>query len=194
MDWLTELAHTNYGLAATLFIFARAVAIIVPPVPGAVLDLPAVQVFGWKWGFIFSEIGTMLGASVAFGIARRLRERKPGRVVRKFLRLDNVRKWEQCLPTGDQFVAWVAIRLPTNSAFDYISYAAGFTNCSVQVFFWSTLAGNLPIVFVFFFLAGKGFQQSLYAGWILPLAFLGIVSLPVTLYLRRKIAKLPLED
>jgi uncharacterized membrane protein YdjX (TVP38/TMEM64 family) len=191
MAWLTELAHTNWGFAAAIFVLARAMAIIVPPIPGAALDLPAVQIFGWKWAFVLSEAGTMLGALVAFGLSRRLRSSKVGRLVGRLFRIEKVQEWERRLPAGDQFLAWVAIRLPSNAAFDYISYAAGLTNCTVRMFFWSTLIGNVPVVLAFFFLAGLGFQHSPLVGWALPLAFVGLVSIPVTLRLRRKIANLP---
>lgn len=187
MTWWLDIAKENLLVAAVIFIPLRAAAIVVAPIPGAALDIPAVQVFGWKLAFVLSELGTMLGALTSFWIARRLRQTKLGRFVAGRLRLDRVEAWQQRLPSHDQFLAWIALRLPTNVAFDYISYAAGLTNCSAQMFFWTTLIGNVPITVVFFYLAGIGFKYGSVTGWILPLSFLALFSIPVTLRLRQKV-------
>jgi uncharacterized membrane protein YdjX (TVP38/TMEM64 family) len=190
MTWLREFSQIHYVFAAVLFVLARAMAIIIPPIPGAALDLPAVQIFGWQWALVLSEVGTMLGAMVSFGLARWQRNSKIGKLFSRLFKIDKVQEWERRLPPRDQFLAWVAFRLPANAAFDYISYAAGLTNCTPRMFFWSTLIGNIPVVFVFFFLAGVGFQFNSLIGWILPLAFIGVFSLPVFLRLRRKMLPL----
>jgi len=174
-------------LASIVFVLVRALAILLPPIPGAVLDIPAVQVFGWRLAFVLSETGTMLGALGAFAIGRRMRQTGTGRIAMKLLRIHIIRDWERRLPPGDRFLAWVAMRLPSNAAFDYISYAAGLTDCSWRMFFWSTLLGNIPIVLAFFYLAGLGFQTSWVLGWAAPLALLGLVSVPVSLRLRRQL-------
>ena len=55
------------------------------------------------------------------------------------------------------------------------------------MFFWSTLLGNIPVVLMFFFLAGIGFQYSRLTGWILPLAFVALFSVPIMIRLNRKL-------
>lgn len=189
MDWLRDLANANWILAAVLFVLLRATAIVVPPIPGALLDIPAVQIFGWAWAFVLSEMGTMLGALIAFTLGRTLRITKLGLWVGKLLRIEVIKEWEKRLSAEDRFLGWVALRLPTNAAFDYISYAAGLTNCSVAMFFWSTLIGNIPVVFSFFVVAGVGFHYGNVIGWLLPLIFIGFFSIPVAFRLKKRLEK-----
>lgn len=194
MTWLSDLFNAHPVVAALVFVGFRALAIIVAPIPGAALDIPAVSLFGWKQAFVLSEAGTMIGAICNFLVARRLQSTRVGRFITRRFHLEKVQQWERVLPPRDKFLAWIALRLPTNFAFDYISYAAGLTKCTFGMFFWTTLIGNIPVVLVFFFLAGVGFEQNALAGWLLPIVFLMIFSLPVALHLRRKIAKLPPPD
>jgi uncharacterized membrane protein YdjX (TVP38/TMEM64 family) len=179
----------TFILSAFGFILLRAGAIVIAPIPGAVLDIPAVQIFGWKVGLCLAEVGIMIGASVSFWIARTSRRTKLFRWVDRRLHLDEVRKWETRLPASDQLLGWIALRLPTNVAFDYISYAAGLTNCSYSIFFWSTLIGSFPGVFLFFLLSGVGFKIGTIWGWLVPLALLAAFSLPVIFRLKQKIKR-----
>lgn len=150
---------SNYPiLAPIIFIIVRSLAIIIPPIPGILIDLPGIITFGWFWGFIYAEIGIMLGAMIAFSIARRFREP----IVRRISSLQKIEEWENKLSENQKFWTLVAIRLPTNALFDYISYAAGFTKISFVKFFFSTLLGNIPSVFLVFYFGGLSFQKGIY--------------------------------
>lgn len=171
-DWFAAAADADPILFAILYVAFRAFAVVASPIPGALLDVPAVGVFGWQVAFLLAEIGVMTGALTAFGVARHFRER----VVAKFVSLRKVQEWESALPPADRFAAWIALRFPSNLAFDYISYAAGLTNCSIGVFFWSTLLGNLPVMLGFFLLAGIGIEINGILAWVLPGIFLLVVA------------------
>ena len=56
----------------------------------------------------------------------------------------------------------VALRLCTNSLFDYISYAAGLTRMSSWKFFLSSLIGSIPGLFLFYYFGGLLYQNNLY--------------------------------
>ena len=142
----------NYPIfAPVIFIIIRPLAIIIPPIPGILIDLPGIVTFGWFWGFIYAEAGIMLGAMIAFLIARRFKEP----VVKRIVSLQKIEEWENKLSEKQKFWTLVAIRLPTNALFDYISYAAGFTRISSIKFFFSTLLGNIPSVFLVFYFGFK---------------------------------------
>ncbi|MFA4881125.1 MAG: VTT domain-containing protein [Candidatus Doudnabacteria bacterium] len=149
----------NYPIVAPIiFILLRSVAVIIPPIPGLVFDLVGIAVFGPLVGFIYAETGVVLGAMVAFYIARRFREP----MVKRFVSLQKVNKWEQTVSERKKFWALVAIRLPTNTFFDYISYGAGLTTIKAGKFFLSTLIGNMPMMLVIYFLGGLAFQKGFY--------------------------------
>lgn len=156
-EFLIQLFSDFPFVAPLLFIIIRATAIIIPPIPGILVDLPGIFVFGWLWGFIYAEIGIMLGATTAFLIGRKFREP----LLKRFASLQKIHEWENKLSENQRFWTLVAIRLPTNLLFDYLSYAAGLTKISLFKFFFSTLIGNTPTVFLVFFFGGLIFRSRI---------------------------------
>ncbi len=157
-EGLINLLLDNPVLAPVIFIIIRSLAIIIPPVPGILIDLSGIVVFGWLWGFIYAETGIMLGAMAAFLIAKRFRES----AVKRIVSLRKIEEWENKLSENQKFWALVAVRLPANFLFDIISYAAGFTRVGAIKFFFSTLLGNVPSVFLIFYFGGLSFQGGFY--------------------------------
>ena len=157
---LQGLSIESPVLVPFVFIIARAFAIIFAPIPGTVIDVPGILVFGWFGAFVYAEIGIMLGAMTAFYIARKFREP----LVKRFVSLQKLEIWEEKFSEDQKFWGLVLLRLPTAPLFDYISYAAGLTKLSPVKFFFSTLFGNVPTVFLFFYLGGVTFDEGLYYG------------------------------
>lgn len=145
-------------IAPVLFILIRALAIIIPPIPGIAIDIPGLIAFGWILGFIYAEIGIMLGAMVAFWIARRFKEP----LLKRFVSLQKLHEWEDKLSENQKLWTLVAIRLPTIPLFDYISYAAGLTRISSVKFFLSSFIGNLPYVFSVFYFGGLVINRGIF--------------------------------
>jgi len=144
-------------VAGFLFILLRSTSIIIPPIPGIAFDFIGIKLFGFLWGFILAETGTMLGASVAFFIARKLKRR-----VNKIVSLRKIHEWEEKISDNKKFWALTLLRLPTNALFDYISYGAGLTNISFLKFFFSSLIGNIPVMVCFYFFGDFFFQKGIY--------------------------------
>ncbi len=168
-EFLATLFANHPILAPLLFIVLRAFAIIIPPIPGWVMDVVAIPTFGWMWGFIYALIGMFLGAVVSFWIARLFREP----VVRRITSLKAVHEWESRVSEKKKFWTLVLIRLPTSAIFDYISYAAGLTKISFTKFFFASLIGGAPSLFFLYFFGGLFFQQGVYYYLVV---FLGIVA------------------
>jgi uncharacterized membrane protein YdjX (TVP38/TMEM64 family) len=145
------LAREHPLSAAIAFVLLRALAIVIAPIPGVVVDVIGIAIFGWFRAFLFAELGIMLGAYTAYSIGRNFHERAVGR----FTALKRVQQWQHSLSEREQFWALVALRLPTNPAFDYISYAAGLTGCRPLLFLASTFVGNVPSVLLFFYVGGQ---------------------------------------
>ncbi len=159
-EFIAQLFPNSPLIAPVIFILIRALAIIFPPIPGIAIDIPGIVAFGWVAGFIYAEIGIMLGAMVAFWIARKFREP----LVKKFVSLQKLHNWESKLSGNQKFWTLVAIRLPTNPLFDYLSYAAGLTNVGTAKFFFSTLIGNSPTTFLVYALVGLSLNKSIFYG------------------------------
>ena len=155
---LTEFLKNYPLLSPAIFIVVRALAIIIPPIPGAFVDIAGLVFFGWVKSLILAEIGIMLGAMASFAIARRFREP----AVRKFVSLEKVISWEKNLSEKKRFWGFVGLRLMTNSLFDYISYAAGLSTMSVAKFFLASFIGSIPGLLIFYYFGGLFYQNSIY--------------------------------
>jgi len=157
-------------LSAIIFIFLRMVSVVFPPLPGFVFDLIGIAVFG-KWiGLILGEIAIMLGACLAFFIARKYQKR----VVKKFTPLTSLNGWVEKLSGKDQFFSLLILRLLTNLFFDVINYAAGLTKIKFSKFFWASFFGSAPGMFLFYYFGGTAKQLGLEY-------FIGFVALSLLL-------------
>jgi uncharacterized membrane protein YdjX (TVP38/TMEM64 family) len=134
-------------LAPFMIILFRAVAIIIPPIPGGILSFALIPVLGWFWSYVYAVIGMTIGASVAFFIARKFREP----IVAKFVPLQDLHLWEKQLSHKTEFVGFLLIRLTTGPIMDFISYVAGLTKISFKKFLLATLIAELPSALVYYF-------------------------------------------
>ena len=153
-------------LAPFIFIIIRSISIIIPPIPGIVFDFIGIIAFGRILGFIYAEIGIMLGAMIAFWIARKFREP----VIRRITLLRKVHEWEDTVSEKKKFWTLVTIRLPTSPIFDYVSYAAGLTKIRTSKFFLSTLIGSIPLMVLIYYFGGVSFQKGPYYATVFVIA------------------------
>jgi uncharacterized membrane protein YdjX (TVP38/TMEM64 family) len=125
------------------------IAIIMSPIPSAPIALASGAIYGHTMGTIYIVIGSLLGAVVAFFIAR-------------IAGVDVTRRW-----LGDNYgkglsgsqnmlmvIIFVSRLLPFIS-FDMISYAAGVTSLSFWRFAIATLAGIIPASFLLAHFGGE---------------------------------------
>ena len=158
-EFITQLLQNYPLIAPIIFIILRSLTVIFPVVPGIVLDAVGIAIFGWKLGFIYAEIGTVGGAIAAFYIARYFREP----LVRRFVILQKLDKWEQEISERKKFWTFVSFRLVTGPLlFDYINYAAGLTRIQPLKFFLATLLSSLPIMFSVYYFGDIMLSQSMY--------------------------------
>lgn len=146
-------------LGIILFIIIRATAIIIPPIPGVIVDLPGTIYFGWLSGLAYGEIGIMLGASISFFIAKKFREP----LVKKFVSLQKIHAWESKLSENEKLWALFSVRLIANPLFfDVISYAAGLTKIKFSKFFIATFISNVPYMFLIYYFGEVSFNMGIY--------------------------------
>jgi uncharacterized membrane protein YdjX (TVP38/TMEM64 family) len=110
------------------------------PFPAECLALANGMVFGLFWGSLITWSGAMLGAWLAFGLARTLGRPFVGRVLPARHR-ERIDAW-----SGDHgWSALLAARLVPVIAFNLINYAAGLVRVSWWTFTWTTAVGILPL-------------------------------------------------
>jgi uncharacterized membrane protein YdjX (TVP38/TMEM64 family) len=138
------------------------------PFPAELVTFIAGHEFGVFWGSVYSWIGAMLGACLAFALSRYF-----GRdFVTKFMTASMARKLDTW--TGDQNAsAFLIARFIPVIAFNLINYAAGLTKVGWWTFLWTTGVGILPLTVLFVYL-GERMRESTWTDWLM---FLGAAAL-----------------
>ncbi len=134
------------------------------PFPAELVAIANGMIYGPIWGTVITWVGAMLGAFLAFGLARRV-----GRpFVRRMLTRRNVQKvddWLAHYGTG----ALLFSRFIPVIAFNLINYAAGLTKISWCTFAWTTGLGILPLT-TLMVVMGHHIDALAWKVWLLLLA------------------------
>ncbi|MBU2109882.1 VTT domain-containing protein [Patescibacteria group bacterium] len=178
-EFITQLLLDHSVLAPVIFIIIRILSVIFSPIPGFAIDIPGILVFGWLPAFIYSEIGVITGAMIAFFIARKFKEP----LIRKFVSLQKLHTWENKLSEKQEFWTFVSLRLISKPFFDYISYAAGLGRISAKKFFLATIIGVIPVEFLFFYFGGIFLNKGIYYAilFIIAIIIIGLVFKKISL-------------
>jgi Uncharacterized conserved protein len=141
-------------------------------IPSEVITLANLAVFGPFWGAVYSWIGSMLGAYLAFFTAKAF-----GRpVVQKFVPEQMIRRFDRFMNRyGTKGV--FALRLIPVISFNALNYGCGLTKMTFWPFTWTTGLGITPSIVVFAFLYNSA------AGMNNALAGLGIVGIIILVVL-----------
>ncbi len=149
------------------------------PVPAELLAVANGMLFGPLWGMALTWTGAMLGAYLAFGLARAL-----GRpFVVKMLpprHRDRLDGWIAKQGSGALLIA----RLVPVISFNAINYAAGLTNISWWTFSWTTGLGILPLTALMVVIGDRVLNWP-WTLWVAMAAVAVLVSLFVWRLVRR---------
>ena len=153
----------SWGLWGVLASIALMVAHSFVPFPAELLACANGMVYGLLWGTLITWIGAMLGAAIAFGLARKLGRPFVARVVSKrdWTRLDD---WA----AKDGWQVLLIGRLIPVIAFNLINYAAGLTRVGWWPFLWTTGIGILPMT-VLMVALGDNIESLGWSSWLLLL-------------------------
>ena len=151
---LTEFALAHPILAPLILILWRFIGVVIPPIPAGLLAFALIPVLGWVWVYVYSFIGLLLGACVAFFLARRYREP----IVKQFVPLQDFNKWEGRLSKTTEFWGFLVIRLTTGAIMDFVSYLAGLTKLRFDKFFVATVISLIPSA-VGYYLGEQSYKQ-----------------------------------
>ncbi len=117
--------------------------VVVSPIPSLPFDIAAGAYFGPWPGTLYVATGAVLGAVIAFQIARWLGRSAVERLVRGHISF--------CTTCSDRLLTRLILiaRLLPMVSFKVVSYGAGLTKMSVGRFALATFLGMLPMTFVY---------------------------------------------
>ncbi|WP_343101542.1 TVP38/TMEM64 family protein [Romboutsia sp. MSSM.1001216sp_RTP31141st1_G3_RTP31141_220114] len=133
----------TFGVLAPLIYIVMFSLVPLTFFPDSVLAISAGLIFGFSKGYIYTTIGALIGASIAFFIARYL-----GKEIIKRKSSDKLEKIERLIEKNGFYIIFL-LRLIPLFPFDVISYGAGITNVKYKDFILATLFGTIPGIAVF---------------------------------------------
>lgn len=116
-------------------------------IPSEIILIANLAIFGPVCGFIYTWIGSMLGAYLAFFMAKGI-----GRPIAKKFASDKLVKRIDVFVQEHGLLGLLALRFIPVISFNALNYAAGFTNITLWQFTWTTGLGIVPAEILFAFL------------------------------------------
>lgn len=166
-NYLIDFSKQYPILSPVIVILWRIIGIVIPPLPGGIVSFALIPVFGWKLSYLYSVIGIMLGACIAFWLARKYREK----LVKRVVPLQQLHDWQNKVSRNTEFAAFLAVRFATGPVFDFMSYVAGLSKITFKKFFIVTLITLIPDAF-YFYVGDTVYQSDPIAGIILIIIFI----------------------
>ncbi len=167
----TQVVIQQLGLFGPfIIIFLLASAIIISPIPSAPIALVSGALYGHTLGTIYVVFGAVLGALIAFIVARKLGYDYVSRKLHSHFPVKII---------GSQNTLMMIVfvtRLAPFISFDVISYAAGLTQLTFWRFLLATLMGIIPISFILAHL-GSEVQDGELESIAIALFLLGFITL-----------------
>jgi len=150
------LENNLAGMLAYILILV--IATVIAPVSAMPLLPLASNIWGWFLAALLSIAGWTLGAIIAFALARKY----GAPLVKRFISLDKIAKWENKIPKENIFWSIVFLRMAV--PVDILSYVLGlFSHIRFRTYFLATLIGVSPFAFVFAFLGSLPFYYQIIA-------------------------------
>lgn len=150
----------NSKFAPILYILIMILAIIISPIPSMPLAIFSGYYFGIFKGFLYTMIGAMIGAILAFFIGRYFKDF----IINKFGL--NIKKFEN-LSENKIMISIFITRLIPLFQFDIISYGAAITNIRLSKFIIATFFGMMPVTFLMVYSSEIFTKNFIYTTYIL---------------------------
>lgn len=129
----------QFGVFGPLVYIGLRAAVCVFPFGAGPIQLASGVLFGFVPALIYSVIGSTLGYSISFWLARRY-----GRTIVRRMVGDNIDRVDAYISRLDTVAGLIVARLALYFAYDFVAYAAGLSNTKYWRFALVTLIVGIP--------------------------------------------------
>lgn len=151
-DILSIWAQDNYQQLVIYLIIFKVIGIIWPPLPGVIPILAAIPVIGWLNAFWVDLIGGVIGAMMAFYLARKFGDKVVKKLFGPHL-VKQIKKFK--FKPNREIEAIVLLKIFGAGIGEFISYGAGLTKINLRNFLIGHLIANvvagIPLFYYFDF-------------------------------------------
>ncbi|MEM4260757.1 MAG: TVP38/TMEM64 family protein [Candidatus Woesearchaeota archaeon] len=160
----------NFG--PVIIILLIVLEVLIAPLPGFVITLSSGYIYGFYLGTIYTWVGNVLGASLAFWLARMY-----GRpFIERNINFSKVKKYDVFFEHKKKYL-WLLYVIPF-FPIDIISFASGFSNLEYKYFLFTISISLIPNVFIFNY-----FGQQIYSKNAEAILFVGLITIVITILL-----------
>ena len=131
---------SSYGAYAPLaYILLQILQVVIAPIPGGAIEFLGGVIFGVKAGFIYSMIGLILGAWLAFSLARIFEKV----AVEKFVSEQTRKKFDYLVEHEGVILSFILFVIPGFPK-DALCYILGLTPMHLGIFLIISTIGRIP--------------------------------------------------
>jgi len=141
--------------------------VVVPFIPTFIITFANGLLFGLVWGTLFSWFSGMLGAAIAFWVARSMGEP----VLKKFINPKLLDRTNQYIERYGTYSIFITRFVPIFS-FALISYGAGLTSMGFIKYMIATGIGQAPITIIYTYLGEQATGSIIYIFWAFVIVIL----------------------
>lgn len=155
-DDVVEAVHTLGVWGPVAMILLVTLEVVIAPIPGILIAISAGYAFGAVWGSVYSYIGNVLGAAIAFWLARRY-----GRsFIQKFVSRQKLERFDHFLAERGKPLLWICYSFPVLPA-DIISFVVGLSKIRKGYFMMVILIAYIPNLFLLNLFGAKLYEDGL---------------------------------
>jgi len=163
----------NLPIYVLALLSLKIIGIVWPPIPGGVLTLASVPVLGWKLAYTVDIVGSIIGSSIAYFIAKR----SGLKFMRKIFDDETIARITRLKIKKDREIeAIFLMRLFGGTVVEVICYGAGVLGVRYRNFLLASVLSHLPLGIPIFILAdnllaGKGFMSVILIAIVIVLFY-----------------------
>ena len=145
-------SQNHFVLYVFILLLLKIVGIVWPPIPGGVLTLASVPIVGWQVAYITDFVGSVIGSTIAFFIAKRW-----GFVFMEKIfdtdALENIKKIK--IKKDKEIESIFLMRVFGGTVIEIICYGAGILGVGYRNYLVATVLSHPPIGIPIFYLASS---------------------------------------
>lgn len=150
------MSNFSFFWGALIYVLLAFITTVIAPLTSVPLMPIAANLWGWQITGVLSILSWSLGSFVAFLIA--VKFGKP--VVKRFISLEKLEKYESKMPKENIF--WTIVFLRMLIPVDILSYALGtFTKVNLKVYMSATILGITPFAFILSYVGMVSLKQQI---------------------------------
>ncbi len=136
---LKEVISSFGSYSPLIFILIQISQVVLAPIPGGPIEILGGYLFGAKSGFLYSMIGLILGAWLAFSLARIFEKW----VVEKFVSPESMKKFDYLIGHEGVILSLLLFLIPCFPK-DALCYILGLTPMHLGIFLLISTIGRIP--------------------------------------------------